>query len=83
MCKLLTPVITLNHWMHIVVLLQLLGNILEWHQILSNKVVLGLALNGLLNRYLLLALQNSIPGSDMVAKCQAVRVRRLPCHKAN
>ncbi|XP_039600861.1 PAX3- and PAX7-binding protein 1 [Polypterus senegalus] len=51
---------------------KLLQNILMWHGILSNKCLRELALDSLLNRYILLALQNSDPGEDCILKCQSV-----------
>ena len=51
---------------------QLLGNILAWHGILSDRVLRELALDGLLNRYVMLALMNSPPGMETVQKCAVV-----------
>ncbi len=53
---------------------QLLGNILSWHGILSDRVLRELALDGLLNRYVMLGLINSPPGMETVQKCRAVRI---------
>ncbi|MGH0174039.1 UNVERIFIED_CONTAM: hypothetical protein FKN15_066861 [Acipenser sinensis] len=50
----------------------LLGNILQWHGILSNTCLRELAVDSLLNRYILSALQNSDPGEDSITKSQSV-----------
>ena len=61
----------------IVCLFQLLGNILSWHGILSDRVLRELALDGLLNRYVMLALINSPPGKESIEKCNVVSDRLL------
>ncbi|KAK6486693.1 PAX3- and PAX7-binding protein 1-like [Huso huso] len=52
--------------------IKLLGNILQWHGILSNTCLRELAVDSLLNRYILSALQNSDPGEDSITKSQSV-----------
>lgn len=56
---------------------KLLRNILSWHGILSEQSLQDLAFNCLLNRYLLLALQNSQNQKDTVDKCRTI-VSTLP-----
>ncbi|XP_067118345.1 PAX3- and PAX7-binding protein 1 [Centruroides vittatus] len=56
---------------------KLLRNILSWHGILSEQSLQDLAFNCLLNRYLLLALQNSQMQKDTVDKCRTI-VSTLP-----
>uniref|UniRef100_H3AI15 PAX3 and PAX7 binding protein 1 n=1 Tax=Latimeria chalumnae TaxID=7897 RepID=H3AI15_LATCH len=51
---------------------KLMNNILQWHGILSNRTLLELAVDSLLNRYILLALQISEPGEDSIKKSQSV-----------
>ena len=52
---------------------QLLGNIFLWHGLISVQKLQELAADGVLNRYLLLALQhNAGKHYENVAKCQAV-----------
>ena len=51
---------------------QLLGNILSFHGLLSDNVLQQLALDCLLNRYMVLALHNSVVNADNLAKCQMV-----------
>ncbi|UJR25042.1 hypothetical protein I4U23_006402 [Adineta vaga] len=49
---------------------KLLGNITIWSQILSLKTILDLSVDGLLNRYILLALkQMDIPSNEMITRC--------------
>lgn len=52
--------------------LQLLGNILSWHRILASKMLHTLALEGLLNRYILLGLQTSPLNNEALQKCSSV-----------
>ena len=54
--------------------LQLLGNITEWAGLVSPDSLQELVLDGLLNRYLVLALNTCPPSSLCVAKTQAVSV---------
>ncbi|MFT7818499.1 PAX3- and PAX7-binding protein 1 [Arapaima gigas] len=51
---------------------KLLGNILQWHGILSNATLRELAVDSTLNRYILSALQNTEPGEDSVEKSRRV-----------
>ncbi|XP_028582884.2 PAX3- and PAX7-binding protein 1 isoform X2 [Podarcis muralis] len=51
---------------------KLLGNFLQWHGILSNKTLQELSIDGLLNRYILMAFQNSEYGDDSIKKAQSV-----------
>lgn len=51
---------------------QLLGNILTWNGILSSKTVKSLGLDGLLNRYIMMALFNSPINDDTMLKIQVV-----------
>ncbi|XP_063303810.1 PAX3- and PAX7-binding protein 1 [Pelobates fuscus] len=51
---------------------KLLGNFLKWHGTLSNKTLQDLALDGLLNRYILMAFQNNESGEDCIKKAQSV-----------
>ena len=52
--------------------LQLLGNMLQWHDISAEKPLAELALDGLLNRYIILALQNSTVDKQAIYACQVV-----------
>ncbi|XP_060689719.1 PAX3- and PAX7-binding protein 1 isoform X1 [Hemiscyllium ocellatum] len=52
--------------------LKLLDNILQWTSIISNRTLQELTVDSLLNRYILLALQNSDPGDDSLKKCQSL-----------
>ncbi len=56
----------------LVVYFQLLGNILQWQGLLSDPLLRELGLDGLLNRYMVLALMNSPVSNDSVRKCQVV-----------
>lgn len=51
---------------------KLLGNFLQWSGIFSNKTLQELAIDGLLNRYILMAFQNSECGDDSIRKAQSV-----------
>ncbi|XP_036379986.1 PAX3- and PAX7-binding protein 1 [Megalops cyprinoides] len=51
---------------------KLLGNILQWHGILSNSALRELAVDSTLNRYILSALQATEPGEESVEKSQSV-----------
>ncbi|XP_074989187.1 PAX3- and PAX7-binding protein 1 isoform X2 [Caretta caretta] len=51
---------------------KLLGNFLQWYGILSNKTLQELSIDGLLNRYILMAFQNSECGDDSIKKAQSV-----------
>uniref|UniRef100_A0A8C5N263 PAX3 and PAX7 binding protein 1 n=1 Tax=Leptobrachium leishanense TaxID=445787 RepID=A0A8C5N263_9ANUR len=53
---------------------KLLGNFLKWHGVLSNKTLQELALDGLLNRYILMAFQNTENGEDGIKKAHSVIV---------
>uniref|UniRef100_A0A8C0LMC6 PAX3 and PAX7 binding protein 1 n=1 Tax=Canis lupus dingo TaxID=286419 RepID=A0A8C0LMC6_CANLU len=50
----------------------LLGNFLQWYGIFSNKTLQELSIDGLLNRYILMAFQNSEYGDDSIKKAQNV-----------
>ena len=52
--------------------LQLLGNITIWKETLSSESLKQLAVDGLLNRHLLLSLKNSPPDNSLVDKAQKV-----------
>ncbi len=50
--------------------MKLLGNITLWSQILSLKTILDLSIDGLLNRYILLALkQMDLTSNEMTTRC--------------
>ncbi|XP_004620401.2 PAX3- and PAX7-binding protein 1 [Sorex araneus] len=51
---------------------KLLGNFLQWCGIFSNKTLQELSIDGLLNRYILMAFQNSEYGDDSIKKAQNV-----------
>ncbi|KAG8450245.1 hypothetical protein GDO86_002771 [Hymenochirus boettgeri] len=51
---------------------KLLGNFLKWHGVISNKALQELAVDGLLNRYILMAFQNNENGEDSIKKAQSV-----------
>ncbi|KAM5180015.1 PAX3- and PAX7-binding protein 1 isoform 2-T2 [Mantella aurantiaca] len=51
---------------------KLLGNFLKWYGVLSNKCLQELAIDGLLNRYILMAFQNNESGEDSIKKAQNV-----------
>ncbi|KAF2978698.1 hypothetical protein EK904_010876 [Melospiza melodia maxima] len=51
---------------------KLLGNFLQWYGILSNRTLQELSIDGLLNRYILMAFQNSEYGEDSIKKAQSV-----------
>uniref|UniRef100_A0A8C9VFN7 PAX3 and PAX7 binding protein 1 n=1 Tax=Scleropages formosus TaxID=113540 RepID=A0A8C9VFN7_SCLFO len=51
---------------------KLLGNILQWHGILSDATLRELAVDSTLNRYILSALQNTEPGEDSIEKSCSV-----------
>ncbi|CAF2900493.1 unnamed protein product [Rotaria sp. Silwood2] len=49
---------------------KLLGNITLWSQILSLKAILDLSIDGLLNRYILVALKNmDLTSNEMITRC--------------
>eukprot|EP00058_Branchiostoma_floridae_P004282 XP_002589770.1 hypothetical protein BRAFLDRAFT_115258 [Branchiostoma floridae] len=50
----------------------LLGNMLQWHSILAREPLMELCVDGLLNRYMLLALQNSEVNEDSIEKSQKI-----------
>uniref|UniRef100_A0AAY4AGN2 GCF C-terminal domain-containing protein n=1 Tax=Denticeps clupeoides TaxID=299321 RepID=A0AAY4AGN2_9TELE len=50
----------------------LMGNILQWHGILSNSTLRELAVDSTLNRYILSALQTTEPGEDSIVRSQRV-----------
>ena len=49
--------------------------VLQWRDTLSPRLVQEMALDRILNRYLVLALQNSPVNQDSLIKCQAVSYR--------
>ncbi|XP_073440629.1 PAX3- and PAX7-binding protein 1 isoform X2 [Dendrobates tinctorius] len=51
---------------------KLLRNFLKWYGVLSNKSLQELAIDGLLNRYILMAFQNNENGEDSIKKAQSV-----------
>uniref|UniRef100_A0A4W3IBK9 GC-rich sequence DNA-binding factor 2 n=1 Tax=Callorhinchus milii TaxID=7868 RepID=A0A4W3IBK9_CALMI len=51
---------------------KLLGNIFQWDGLLPEQVLQEVGLDKLLNRYILLALQMSLPGPDNIEKCKKV-----------
>ena len=53
-------------------LVQLLGNLLLWHGLIAEDHLLELAVDGLLNRYMLLSLQNSDVNDESILKCHRV-----------
>nr|XP_054753883.1 mitogen-activated protein kinase kinase kinase 15-like [Lytechinus pictus] len=57
--------------------LKLLGNLLSWHGLVAKEQLLELAIDGLLNRYLLLSLNNSDIDESSIAKCDRI-VSSLP-----
>ncbi|XP_045198488.1 PAX3- and PAX7-binding protein 1-like [Mercenaria mercenaria] len=57
--------------------IKLLGHFLSWDGIISRKVLQGLALDGLLNRYILLGLQTAPFNQETLLKCQTI-VSTLP-----
>ncbi|XP_030850781.1 PAX3- and PAX7-binding protein 1 isoform X1 [Strongylocentrotus purpuratus] len=57
--------------------LKLLGNLLSWHGLVNKEQLLELAIDGLLNRYLLLSLNNSDVDESSIAKCDRI-VSSLP-----
>nr|XP_012612794.1 GC-rich sequence DNA-binding factor 2 isoform X2 [Microcebus murinus] len=52
--------------------LKLFSNILLWNGLLSDDTLQELGLGKLLNRYLIIALHNAIPGPDVVKKCKQI-----------
>ena len=48
------------------------GNVLSWDGLVADSTIRELALDGLLNRYLILGLMNSAQGVPAIAKCQAI-----------
>ncbi|XP_069350500.1 intron Large complex component GCFC2 isoform X2 [Eulemur rufifrons] len=52
--------------------LKLFSNILLWNGLLPDDTLRELGLVKLLNRYLIIALQNAIPGPDAVKKCKQI-----------
>ena len=58
--------------------LQLLGNLLSWHGLVVKEQLLELAIDGLLNRYLLLSLNNSDVDEASIAKCDRVSILYSP-----
>ncbi|XP_006236765.1 intron Large complex component GCFC2 isoform X2 [Rattus norvegicus] len=52
--------------------LKLFGNILLWNGLLPDDILQNLGLGKLLNRYLIIALTNAIPGPDVVKKCSQI-----------
>ncbi|XP_007901492.2 intron Large complex component GCFC2 isoform X1 [Callorhinchus milii] len=58
---------------------KLLGNIFQWDGLLPEQVLQEVGLDKLLNRYILLALQMSLPGPDNIEKCKKV-INCFPPH---
>ncbi|KAL2774112.1 intron Large complex component GCFC2 isoform 1 [Daubentonia madagascariensis] len=52
--------------------LKLFSNILLWNGLLPDDILQELGLEKLLNRYLIIALHNAIPGPDVVKKCNKI-----------
>ncbi|XP_068832505.1 intron Large complex component GCFC2 isoform X3 [Capricornis sumatraensis] len=52
--------------------LKLFSNILLWNELLPEDTLQELGLGKLLNRYLIIALVNAIPGPDVVKKCSQI-----------
>ncbi|XP_072302194.1 PAX3- and PAX7-binding protein 1 isoform X2 [Eucyclogobius newberryi] len=52
--------------------IKLLGNILEWEGVLSTSTLKDMALDSILNRYIVSALQTSDSTEDNILKCQKV-----------
>ncbi|TEA33787.1 hypothetical protein DBR06_SOUSAS10110001, partial [Sousa chinensis] len=52
--------------------LKLFRNILLWNELLPEDTLQELGLGKLLNRYLIIALLNAIPGPDVVKKCNQI-----------
>nr|KAG5694080.1 hypothetical protein BaRGS_033699 [Batillaria attramentaria] len=57
--------------------IKLLGNILAWHGLVGMRLLQRLALDGLLNRYIVLGLANSHVNHHAMDKCQAI-ISTLP-----
>ncbi|XP_071801603.1 PAX3- and PAX7-binding protein 1-like isoform X2 [Asterias amurensis] len=57
---------------------KLLGNLLLWHGLISEVHLLELAIDGLLNRYMLLSLQNSDVNDESIFKCQRIAAKFPP-----
>ncbi|XP_012587041.1 PREDICTED: GC-rich sequence DNA-binding factor 2 isoform X2 [Condylura cristata] len=53
--------------------LKLFHNILLWNGLLPDDTLQDLGLERLLNRYLIIALRNAIPGPDVVKKCSQIQ----------
>ncbi|GCC25615.1 intron Large complex component GCFC2-like [Chiloscyllium punctatum] len=51
---------------------KLLGNILQWDDLLPEHILQDLGINKLLNRYILLSLQNSLNHSGNIDKCKKI-----------
>jgi hypothetical protein len=51
---------------------KLFKNILSWHGILSDKILLDLAINSLLHRYLIIALTITPDPNDALVKCRFI-----------
>lgn len=52
--------------------LKLFGNILLWNGLLPDDTLQELGLGKLLNRYLIIALLNAVPGPEIVKKCNQI-----------
>ncbi|XP_076444487.1 PAX3- and PAX7-binding protein 1-like [Babylonia areolata] len=52
--------------------IKLLGNLLSWQDLLGTQLLQRLALNGLLNRYIVLGLANSHINRHAMEKCQTI-----------
>lgn len=52
--------------------IKLLGSIMSWHGIISTSILQNLALDGLLNRYIILGLCNSVLNQETIQKCHSI-----------
>lgn len=52
--------------------IKLLGSIMSWHGIISTSILQNLALDGLLNRYVILGLCNSVVNQETIQKCHSI-----------
>jgi GC-rich sequence DNA-binding factor len=57
--------------------IKLLRSIVAWHGVLSDRQLMELAFDSLVNRYLIVALQNSVFNAECLVKCKAM-VEALP-----
>ncbi|XP_067840616.1 intron Large complex component GCFC2-like isoform X2 [Heptranchias perlo] len=51
---------------------KLLGNIFQWDDLLPEQILQDMGLEKLLNRYILLILQTSLPGPENIEKCKKI-----------